>query len=215
MQWSQLGFFLNHTILSNYINNKYQNDNCKYHQSSVIFCQNILQDQIIMFFLTHPSCVLWQEIVPLRKVCRRPETDYRLQQLHAMNESTPMDHQKSSMDFTSVHAVRVASSADTVPKQQSLNNVAAPQVLQATVSVAPQTLIVDQRKTEGANDMAGGNAVVHPSVSAFSTGVVTSGITPSGTPFPGNVPLGSTAFPSNVATSSVSTVSNQNRAEGK
>lgn len=28
-----------------------------------------------------------EEIVPLRKVCRRPETDYRLQQLHAANES--------------------------------------------------------------------------------------------------------------------------------
>ncbi|KAF8380846.1 hypothetical protein HHK36_028341 [Tetracentron sinense] len=28
-----------------------------------------------------------EEIVPLRKVCRRPETDYRLQQLHALKES--------------------------------------------------------------------------------------------------------------------------------
>ncbi|XP_057539143.1 protein SAWADEE HOMEODOMAIN HOMOLOG 2 [Amaranthus tricolor] len=28
-----------------------------------------------------------EEIVPLRKVCRRPETDYRLQQLHTTNES--------------------------------------------------------------------------------------------------------------------------------
>ena len=32
-----------------------------------------------------------QEIVPLRKVCRRPETDYRLQQLHAVNDAaSPM-----------------------------------------------------------------------------------------------------------------------------
>lgn len=29
------------------------------------------------------SCSHLQEIVPLRKVCRRPETDYRLQILHA------------------------------------------------------------------------------------------------------------------------------------
>ncbi|KAH9619582.1 hypothetical protein KSS87_008264 [Heliosperma pusillum] len=30
-----------------------------------------------------------EEIVPLRKICRRPETDYRLQQLHAANEAAP------------------------------------------------------------------------------------------------------------------------------
>lgn len=44
-----------------------------------------------------------QEIVPLRKICRRPETDYRLQQLHAMNDSyaeqrksaSSADHMKS------------------------------------------------------------------------------------------------------------------------
>ncbi|XP_074311128.1 protein SAWADEE HOMEODOMAIN HOMOLOG 2-like [Silene latifolia] len=29
-----------------------------------------------------------EEIVPLRKICRRPETDYRLQQLHATNEAS-------------------------------------------------------------------------------------------------------------------------------
>ncbi|CAM8957650.1 unnamed protein product [Rhodiola kirilowii] len=36
-----------------------------------------------------------EEIVPLRKICRRPETDYRLQQLHAMNESSA-EHRKSA-----------------------------------------------------------------------------------------------------------------------
>lgn len=39
-------------------------------------------------------CICSQEIVPLRKVCRRPETDYRLQQLHASNESGAADQQK-------------------------------------------------------------------------------------------------------------------------
>ncbi|KAJ7948703.1 Protein SAWADEE HOMEODOMAIN-like 2 [Quillaja saponaria] len=39
-----------------------------------------------------------EEIVPLRKVCRRPETDYRLQQLHAVNEAVAVDQHKTSMD---------------------------------------------------------------------------------------------------------------------
>ncbi|XP_038689124.1 protein SAWADEE HOMEODOMAIN HOMOLOG 2-like isoform X2 [Tripterygium wilfordii] len=37
-----------------------------------------------------------EEIVPLRKVCRRPETDYRLQQLHAMNDSATADLHKGA-----------------------------------------------------------------------------------------------------------------------
>ena len=32
--------------------------------------------------------------MPLRKVCRRPETDYRLQQLHPSNDSGSVDQQK-------------------------------------------------------------------------------------------------------------------------
>ncbi|XP_057455165.1 protein SAWADEE HOMEODOMAIN HOMOLOG 2-like isoform X2 [Lotus japonicus] len=39
-----------------------------------------------------------EEIVPLRKICRRPETDYRLQQLHAVGDSAHVDQQKSVMD---------------------------------------------------------------------------------------------------------------------
>ncbi|KAK4255850.1 hypothetical protein QN277_008791 [Acacia crassicarpa] len=157
-----------------------------------------------------------EEIVPLRKVCRRPETDYRLQQLHAMNEATPVDPQKTGMDLTPAHAVRVTSSAaETVPKQQSANIASAPQVLQATVTLASQPMNVDQRKAEVASDMTGGNSVIRPSITAFTTGVFTSSVPPGGMAFPSNVPLGSTAFPSNVVTSSVPTVSNQNQAEGK
>ncbi|KAL0301212.1 UNVERIFIED_CONTAM: protein SAWADEE HOMEODOMAIN2 [Sesamum radiatum] len=37
-----------------------------------------------------------EEIVPLRKICRRPETDYRLQQLHAM--SVNVNPQKMGID---------------------------------------------------------------------------------------------------------------------
>ncbi|XP_023641868.1 protein SAWADEE HOMEODOMAIN HOMOLOG 2 isoform X1 [Capsella rubella] len=41
-----------------------------------------------------------QEIVPLRKICRRPETDYRLQQLHsAVNDLTNLNqHQIPALD---------------------------------------------------------------------------------------------------------------------
>lgn len=161
-----------------------------------------------------------EEIVPLRKVCRRPETDYRLQQLHAMNEATPADQQKTGMDFTPVHAVRVTSSAETVQKQPSANIAMAPQVLQATVTLAPQPMNVDQRKAEVSNDMTGGNTVIRPGGAAFTTSVVTSGVPPSGTTFTSNVvtssvPPGVTAFPSNVVSSSAPVVSSQNLAEGK
>ncbi|GFZ05517.1 similar to DNA-BINDING TRANSCRIPTION FACTOR 2 [Actinidia rufa] len=39
-----------------------------------------------------------EEIVPLRKVCRRPETDYRLQQLHTVNESGFVNLQKTGAE---------------------------------------------------------------------------------------------------------------------
>lgn len=48
------------------------------------------------FFI--PLYLCNQEIVPLRKVCRRPETDYRLQQLHAAKGSTAQHLQKAVGD---------------------------------------------------------------------------------------------------------------------
>ncbi|KAF7836680.1 protein SAWADEE HOMEODOMAIN-like protein 2-like [Senna tora] len=129
-----------------------------------------------------------EEIVPLRKVCRRPETDYRLQQLHAMNEATPVDQQKTSMDLTPVHVIKVPSSAETVPKQQSVNTAIVPPVPQANVSLVPQTMNIDPKKVEATSDMKGGNTIVRP---------------------------GGTVFPSNVITSGVPVVSSQNMDEGK
>ncbi|XP_074558776.1 protein SAWADEE HOMEODOMAIN HOMOLOG 2-like isoform X2 [Curcuma longa] len=41
-----------------------------------------------------------EEIVPLRKVCRRPETDYRLQVLQASKASGPIDQQATTKDIT-------------------------------------------------------------------------------------------------------------------
>ncbi|CAO2836188.1 unnamed protein product [Amaranthus hypochondriacus] len=50
-----------------------------------------------------------EEIVPLRKVCRRPETDYRLQQLHAANEPA----------FASVAGDSKEPTVDAVPSNMS------------------------------------------------------------------------------------------------
>ncbi|KAL9271754.1 sawadee homeodomain homolog 2-like protein [Drosera capensis] len=52
-----------------------------------------------------------EEIVPLRKVCRRPETDYRLHALHAANESASVDPKKA-VDPASSTNMRVPSSLE-------------------------------------------------------------------------------------------------------
>ncbi|XP_052178892.1 protein SAWADEE HOMEODOMAIN HOMOLOG 2 isoform X2 [Diospyros lotus] len=48
-----------------------------------------------------------EEIVPLRKVCRRPETDYRLQQLHAMNSSGSLSQHKTGADLQIGNTLKV------------------------------------------------------------------------------------------------------------
>ena len=70
------------------------------------------------------SCVP-QEIVPLRKICRRPETDYRLLQLHAANDSTATDQKETGTDPSTANAQTVAASAsETTPRQQHNSDVA-------------------------------------------------------------------------------------------
>ncbi|GKV02036.1 hypothetical protein SLEP1_g14523 [Rubroshorea leprosula] len=61
-----------------------------------------------------------EEIVPLRKVCRRPETDYRLQQLHAANDSTATDQQKTIVDPTMAPKT-FSSTVETMQKQQNID----------------------------------------------------------------------------------------------
>ncbi|XP_027354197.1 protein SAWADEE HOMEODOMAIN HOMOLOG 2-like [Abrus precatorius] len=128
-----------------------------------------------------------EEIVPLRKVCRRPETDYRLQQLHAVNEVVPVDQQKSGMNPANVHAVRVTT--ETVPKQLIAASIhMETQVLQTNVPHAPQTMNVNAKKAETTSDVQAGNSIITP---------------------------GSAPFTSIIATSNLPEVSNQNMAEGK
>ncbi|XP_057457819.1 protein SAWADEE HOMEODOMAIN HOMOLOG 2-like [Lotus japonicus] len=129
-----------------------------------------------------------EEIVPLRKVCRRPETDYRLQQLHAVSDSAHVDQQKSGMDAANVYTIRVTSSSETVPKQQVTNIHQLPTpVLQPNVSLAPQSMNVDPKKAETTDVQPGNSTIV-----------------------PGSVP-----FPSIVTTTSAPEVPTQNMAEGK
>ncbi|KAK6134654.1 hypothetical protein DH2020_031579 [Rehmannia glutinosa] len=56
-----------------------------------------------------------EEIVPLRKICRRPETDYRLQQLHAM--STNVIPQKIGVDPQAETTLKVNATGETTQKQ--------------------------------------------------------------------------------------------------
>ena len=126
--------------------------------------------------------------MPLRKICRRPETDHRLQQLHAVNEAAPVDQQKTSMDQASVHAIKVTSSAETVPMQQNPNIAIVAPVQQVNVAPPAQPMNVDPKNAETAGDIKAGNPMV---------------------------PSGIAAFPHNIVTSSVPVVSSQNEAEGK
>ncbi|KAL4310729.1 hypothetical protein GQ457_01G004200 [Hibiscus cannabinus] len=94
-----------------------------------------------------------EEIVPLRKVCRRPETDYRLQQLHA---STNTDQQKTSTD----------PSTATVPAEimQKQQNPDVPRTAPVVVSHANVPSIAEQ----SVNNPESKNA-------AFTTTIVTGG----------------------------------------
>ncbi|KAL3733820.1 hypothetical protein ACJRO7_023213 [Eucalyptus globulus] len=59
-----------------------------------------------------------EEIVPLRKVCRRPETDYRLQQLHATDSASAEQLKTGGDSSTGLTPRTVSSSAETPQKQQ-------------------------------------------------------------------------------------------------
>ncbi|KAJ0744340.1 putative transcription factor homeobox-WOX family [Helianthus annuus] len=69
-----------------------------------------------------------EEIVALRKICRRPETDYRLQQLHAVNESIAANQNKNGANNNNhtVSTLRVYPPAEVQPKQHKVEPVALP-----------------------------------------------------------------------------------------
>ncbi|KAF8024125.1 hypothetical protein BT93_F1354 [Corymbia citriodora subsp. variegata] len=63
-----------------------------------------------------------EEIVPLRKVCRRPETDYRLQQLHATDLAS-VDQPKTGGDSSTGLTTRTVSSSAETPQKQRVTGV--------------------------------------------------------------------------------------------
>ncbi|KAJ6416980.1 hypothetical protein OIU84_002797 [Salix udensis] len=83
-----------------------------------------------------------EEIVPLRKICRRPETDYRLLQLHAANDSTATDQKDTGVDPSTANTETVdASASETTPRQQHNSDVAmVAQASHANVSQPVKTM---------------------------------------------------------------------------
>ncbi|RDX92281.1 Protein SAWADEE HOMEODOMAIN-like 2, partial [Mucuna pruriens] len=148
-----------------------------------------------------------EEIVPIRKICRRPETDYRLQQLHAVdqqktgmdptdyqlkqlyavNEAAPVYRQKTSMHPANVHARRVTKK--TVPTQLIAANIhMETPVLQTNVPLPLQSMDVDQKKAEINTDVQAVNSTIDPGRAPF-TNVVTTNSVPEVSILQTNVPL--------------------------
>ncbi|EXB75046.1 hypothetical protein L484_012170 [Morus notabilis] len=92
-----------------------------------------------------------EEIVPLRKVCRRPETDYRLQQLYAVNEAASAEQQKSSTDNFGGGGFRARISAETTPKLQHADAALVAPALHATAALATKASILEPKKVEIVN----------------------------------------------------------------
>nr|GMD92509.1 protein SAWADEE HOMEODOMAIN HOMOLOG 2 isoform X3 [Ipomoea batatas] len=61
-----------------------------------------------------------EEIVPLRKICRRPETDYRLEQLNA--ESATTKQQKAGTDPQTANTLRVYAFSETAQKPPAISS---------------------------------------------------------------------------------------------
>ncbi|XVF18761.1 hypothetical protein REPUB_Repub11eG0051100 [Reevesia pubescens] len=122
-----------------------------------------------------------EEIVPLRKICRRPETDYRLQQLHASSNLTTMDQQKTSTDPSTASAPKITSSpTETMQKQQNPDPSRTAPVSQANVSVAAQTTNPESKNagtmiTNVSNPVAT-NPGISPSGAAVTTSIAVAAI---------------------------------------
>ncbi|KAL6975443.1 Protein SAWADEE HOMEODOMAIN-like 2 [Sarracenia purpurea var. burkii] len=83
-----------------------------------------------------------EEIVPLRKICRRPETDYRLQQLHAATECGSVNKQKTGADPHTAKTLPVFPPTEPLQKQQKAEELAdaSPMVPPTTPGNVPVTV---------------------------------------------------------------------------
>lgn len=106
----------------------------------------------------HDQC---EEIVPLRKICRRPETDFRLQVLHANNAMIRMDPRASTFVPAVSQDLNMAAAAATVHKPQTPPNPADVNMADAGASQTKEhvtTETVSPVSAEGMNNAAGAGA---------------------------------------------------------
>ncbi|KAF3442456.1 hypothetical protein FNV43_RR16372 [Rhamnella rubrinervis] len=124
-----------------------------------------------------------EEIVPLRKVCRRPETDYRLQQLHAVNEAAiaSAEQQKSSMDSFTISGLR-SITPEPMNKQQSVESAPPPMitVLHPNVTIASQAPAMDPKKAETGTVINLVNSNFPPATATITNSTITTAV-PGGT----------------------------------
>ncbi|KAJ4799993.1 hypothetical protein LUZ62_051239 [Rhynchospora pubera] len=76
-----------------------------------------------------------EEIVPLRKVCRRPETDYRLQILQASRLGRPIDHVQTQ---DPLHKMTTARSAEEIKAGSGASATILPKVNPSTDATTPE-----------------------------------------------------------------------------
>ncbi|KAL1221615.1 SAWADEE HOMEODOMAIN-like protein 2 [Cardamine amara subsp. amara] len=85
-------------------------------------------------FLVRYSHDQSEEIVPLRKICRRPETDYRLQQLHSAVNDLANSNQQQKPALDVVAKTLLSQSGASVP-------VVAPELKDPSLSTPPATSV--------------------------------------------------------------------------
>ncbi|KAL7249621.1 hypothetical protein ACSBR1_011751 [Camellia fascicularis] len=111
-----------------------------------------------------------EEIVPLRKICRRPETDYRFRQLRGINKSSYVNRRKIGADTQTGNTLKAYSSPEPMQKQQKVEE---PDILQPKI---PKI----STGGDAANTITGGSSQVATSMVPPANVVVTSGDATSG-----------------------------------
>nr|KYP39393.1 hypothetical protein KK1_039302 [Cajanus cajan] len=128
-----------------------------------------------MHYVDLPILCSCQEILPLIKICRRPETNYRLQQLHVGNEAAPLNQQMIGMHPGNGHNMR--DTIETVLKQLIATNIhMATPVLQTNVSLPPQSMDVDQTKVETNTNAQAGNSIITLGSASFTNIITTNSV---------------------------------------
>lgn len=110
----------------------------------------------------------------MRKICRRPETDYRLQQLHAVNEAASMEPPKSGMDSVLLSGPRLNFEGTQKPLGKDATMVAPNANL--NVNVQAQTITQEVRNIETSSTPISFNSGNPAGSSAFLSGIATTSV---------------------------------------